>query len=76
MIRAKFKVDEVVTDEVCDGFTVRMSPVIDGSEENKNFWKYTPGGFFEMLVDNPDLKGTFEEGQEYYIDLSLAKQED
>jgi len=45
----------------------------DGSDENNTFAKFTPQAFVEMVVNNPDLTGTFEEGQEYYVDFTLAE---
>ena len=71
-MRAKFRVDELNGNEEITEFTVKMSAVTDGSEENQDFNKYTPSGYYEMYVDNPKAKGFFKEGQEYYFDIKKA----
>lgn len=72
MLRAKFRVDELTGNEDMTEFTVKMSAVTDGSEENNDFNKYTPSGYHEMYVDNPKAKDFFKEGDEYYFDISKA----
>lgn len=47
-----------------------FSPVTTGSEENKEFWKWTPGGKLEFNCLNKNVD--FEIGQDYYLDISLA----
>jgi hypothetical protein len=47
---------------------VRMNAVIDGSEENKQFFRFTPGGSFDIYNSNPSNK--FEIGKEYYLDIT------
>lgn len=73
--RCKFKCDSVSKQKHWDkekGFlhTVKMSPVMSGSEENKEFWAASPSGSFELGCIHADL---FEPGKEYYIDISEAK---
>lgn len=68
MVRAKF---------VCNlkdmyNKTVYMSPVYSGSEENKEFFKYTPGGTVVMNCLNPVAFDKFEQGKEYYLDFTAA----
>ncbi|QYR20811.1 hypothetical protein KZ483_24130 [Paenibacillus sp. sptzw28] len=66
MVRAKFK---------CwsnHGGVVTLHPVTDGSEENKTFWKYTPGGQITLTITNPDAVNQFEPGKEYYVDFTSA----
>lgn len=70
-MRAKFRVEQVVEEQE-NAFTVKMTAVTTGSEENKDFNKYTPSGSFEMFVDNPKALGFFELGEEYYFDISKA----
>lgn len=48
-VRAKFKCHSNVNG------VVTMWPVTDGSEENKAFWKYTPGGSITMSITNSKL---------------------
>lgn len=67
MVRAKF---------TCTGNTngvVTMQPVFSGSEENKTFWKYTPGGSITLSITNPDAVNQFEVGKEYYVDFTPAE---
>jgi len=51
-------------------FDYTFSPVIGESEENKKFFKYTPGGNLNLFCTNGH---DFEVGKEYYIDISLAE---
>lgn len=47
---------------------ISMSPVVDNSEENKEFFKYTPGGRLDFYTVNPNV--VIEQGKEYYVDIS------
>jgi hypothetical protein len=49
-----------------------FAPVYSGSEENKEFFKYTPGGDFSIYTVNLDVASHFEMGKEYYVDFSPA----
>jgi len=49
-----------------------LSAVVGGSEENKKFWKYTPGGEVKIHIDNPKAAKFFAPGLEYYIDFKRA----
>ncbi len=68
-VRAKFFV-ESVTGYAGGASTVRMSPVLAGSEENKSFWQATPSGSLEMFINNRKAVAFFEAGREYYIDFT------
>lgn len=72
-IRAKFKVDskELLRGTEDQG-TVRLYPVISGSQENEQFYSYTPGGQILLSTVNPAAYERFEVGQEYYVDFTLA----
>lgn len=78
--RAKFRVQAVNNNTYGDGVQysqeIRMSPVYssDPDSENRAFWKATPNGSLHLWVDNPEVWGKFEVGQEYYLDLTLAPQ--
>jgi hypothetical protein len=48
----------------------RFEPKADGSPENKEFWKWTPGGGLNFSCTNPNVK--FEVGKDYYLDLTEA----
>lgn len=70
MVRAKFlcqSVGALVAQE-----NVSMTPVVEGSAENRSFSKYTPGGKLELSITNEDLLGHFKPGKEYYVDITEA----
>lgn len=70
--RCKFKCD-FVTDHG-ESKSVGMSAVAYGPEaENKEFWKWTPSGSFEIRCLNPAV--TFFPGKTYYLDISEAANE-
>lgn len=76
MVRSKFKCESKTI--TADGATVKLSPVIGGSKENENFFKYTPYGNIEIGVLNDSAKGfsvaaEFEPGKEYFVDFSKAE---
>jgi hypothetical protein len=72
MVRAKFVCTLKSIDS--DGVTgrIQLYPVMDGSEENKDFFKYTPGGHIDLQVMNPLAVEQFEAGKEYYVDFTPA----
>lgn len=69
-IRAKMRVNEVVSTDYSD--TVKLSPVCGGgtSQEDNSYAKATPGGKLELTIDNPALKGVVKPGQLFYVDLT------
>lgn len=69
-VRAKFRVDEVAQN--VSGSTIRMSPVTSGSDENKEFFKWTPTGRLEMGTVNAAAAEQFKPGAEFYIDFTAA----
>jgi hypothetical protein len=70
-IRAKFICSTV--EQRGNTFSVYLSPVVGGSEENNSFYKATPGGAIALEVVSEDTADNFEQGQEYYVDFSKAK---
>lgn len=47
--------------------------VSSGSEENKSFAKFTPGGNLSMQIDKETLAyDAFEVGKSYYLDITEA----
>lgn len=50
--------------------TFEFVPVTGNSEENKQFWKWTPSGSFKLGCVNKNVD--FEIGKDYYIDISEA----
>lgn len=72
MVRAKFRVTEKIERE--NGYYgVVLYPVVGGSEENKEFWKATPGGKIEMFSVNQKAIENFKVGQEFYVDFTPAE---
>lgn len=70
-VRAKFRCDEVT--EVAGGLkSVRMFPVINGSEENKQFFQATPGGLIQLGLMNAEAASQFKPGAEYFVDFTPA----
>ena len=70
-VRCKMKCSQ--TGHKDDGtHSVEMYPVTGGSEENEQFFKWTPGGKLELCVLNRQY---FEAGKEYYIDIEESPQE-
>lgn len=74
-VRAKFKCTSKEANPHGNGDLVRLDPVIDGSEENKRFYSYTPGGQIQLGTVNPQAAEQFEVGQEYYVDFHRASNE-
>lgn len=50
-------------------YEAEFSAVIDGSEENKKFFEWTPSGSLKIGVYKEDV---FQPGKEYYLDVSEA----
>jgi hypothetical protein len=77
-VRAKFRLNSY---ETClagwtggkELRTLKFTPVIDGSPENKKFYSYTPSGSLELGTVNPEAWEKFELGKEYYLDFTLAE---
>lgn len=70
-IRAKFQC--LVVEEQPDYQQKKVSfvAVTEGSEENKSFAKYTPAGSLELFVsDGTPASEFFEQGKEYYFDIT------
>lgn len=74
MVRAKFRCDAINTIQQLnyEYSEVILRPVSQGSEEDKAFWKATPGGELKMNVVNPEAAKQFTPGQSYYIDFTPA----
>jgi len=51
---------------------VKLSPVVSGSDENKSFYKWTPGGNIDLQIVNEEAMKQFEVGKEYYVDFTEA----
>jgi len=74
MLKAKFVCNTIEKQEGYEGpGKVSLTPVVEGSEENKTFSKYTPAGLLELWIDNPSAEGFFEEGGEYLLDINKSE---
>ncbi len=80
-VRAKFSVQNVMQAKTTDGTVysenVTLAPVYssDPGSEKAAFWKATPSGRIDLYISNPDAHGKFEQGKEYYVDFTPAKDE-
>lgn len=70
-VRAKFRVTSITAYEGGSS-TIKLVPVVSGSDENKAFYKWTPGGQIELQTVNEEASKQFEIGAEMYIDFSRA----
>jgi hypothetical protein len=70
-VRAKFKCVGV-EDNADNGKNIRMEAVVDGSPENKEFFRWTPSGSLMLGCVNPAANEQFVAGQEYFIDITPA----
>ena len=57
-----------------DSVDLTFGPVTSGSEENKEFFKATPGGTISFYTVNKTAADRFEQGKEYYVDFSPASE--
>ncbi len=72
-VRAKFECTGVEDQPDFKQKVVYFSPVIGGSEENKSFAKFTPAGVLNLYISyETPASNAFEQGKEYYLDLSPA----
>lgn len=75
-VRAKMRCDSleaaIDSSQEPSGGTVRLNPVVNGSEENKQFYKYTPGGTVVLSTINQAAFSQFKLGAEYYVDITPA----
>ena len=71
-VRAKMKCESVVSENKDGSGIVLLRPVISGSEENDKFFKFTPSGELRLCAINAEAVSQFEEGKEYYVDISPA----
>lgn len=75
MVRAKFKCVAKTPyhegdESHKDGSRLKFEVVTSGSEENDNFFKWTPSGILDMGTVNEGAASQFEVGKEYYLDFT------
>lgn len=71
-VRAKFRCVENQVPEGGNSNKIRLDAVIDGSEENKQFFRYTPSGSINFGCTNDAATAQFEVGKDYYVDFTPA----
>lgn len=76
ILRCKMRVAEVLHVQNDKGETeterVKLWAVTSGSEENKQFSKWTPAASFEISISNPAAFGKLSRGHEFYVDFIPA----
>lgn len=73
-VRAKFYCASITDYPENEIKAVDFWPVVDGSEENKSFSKYTPSGRLTLGISyETPASEAFEQEKEYYIDISPAE---
>lgn len=70
-VRAKFKVHSIVEYEGGNK-EVKLHAVASGSEENKEFFKWTPSAQISLSTLNPAAAQQFAPGKEFYVDFIEA----
>lgn len=71
MVRCKFELSEIRSHAGYSAKTLVFAPRYDTSiPEDQRFYKATPSGRFEMLVDNPAALEEFKLGDSYYFDAT------
>ena len=76
-VRAKFKCvsSEDTNPNAAEGEklkNIKLEAVIDGSDENKAFFRWTPSGQISIGCVNEAANQQFEIGKEYYVDFTPA----
>lgn len=74
-VRAKFRLDEMTvsksgTEEMR---SYKFNPVSGPSDEDKQFWRWSPGGQLTLNCVNPAVWPQFEIGKSYYLDFIPAE---
>jgi len=73
-VRAKFECVGIEDQPDYESKSVSFSPVINGSDENKSFSKYTPAGSLYLQISyETEAANAFEVGKEYYLDFTEAE---
>lgn len=72
VVRAKFYVVSKSVIGGDNGTRVTLAPVIHGSQENVEFFRWTPGGQISLDTVNDAAAEQFTEGAEYYVDFTKA----
>ena len=77
-MRAKFELQNV-TQIAEDAEELRFVAVTEkpfdeeGNSEDNSFSRWTPTGELTMTITNPNLIGTMEPGEKYYLDFTKTE---
>lgn len=72
-VRAKFFVRAIeMYAQPPETGTVKLVAVVNNSDDNKSWSKYTPSGSIEMHITNPEAFKQFQIGTEVFVDFSPA----
>jgi hypothetical protein len=75
-VRAKFKVitvtDSYDSERMQRVAQVELQPVMSGSPENEQFYRWTPGGTIKLGTINEVAAKEFVPGREFYVDFTPA----
>jgi hypothetical protein len=78
-VRAKFYVTSVTQTKNnyggTDGeilSTIKLAPVSGGSDENKEFFRWSPAGTIDLGTVNPKVVEQMHIGDEFYVDFTPA----
>lgn len=71
-VRAKFRVISKTVTET-NGVSVQLQAVSDGSEENKEFFKWTPAGNINLSTINEAAGAEFNLNDSFYVDFIKAE---
>lgn len=77
-VRAKFYVSEKIDCADQSGLRhptakIVLRPVCGDTPENKQFWKWTPGGEITLHTINTDAADALELGKQFYVDFTPAE---
>lgn len=68
----KMRVQEATLNDDGESGNFRAEAVVDGSPENEDFFRWTPGGVLQFSSVNTRILEEFEEGDEIYVTLTKA----
>jgi hypothetical protein len=76
-VKAKFVCKEVIRRKHWDQSkgelqSIKLEPVVSGSDENKAFYEATPSGSIVLDTLNENAGKYFELGKSYYLEFTLA----
>lgn len=69
--RAKFSCTSVKKSPY--GEEISLWALYSNNKEDNQFAAATPSGTMSMMVSNPAVFGFFQEGKQYYLDISPAE---